>query len=119
MGPPHELDDEARTLLSGERAALEAGLADAEHAVDDVRRARSDADADDEHDPEGSTLSQQWSHTHGLVVSLRERLAENAAAVARLDAGTYGVCVRCGQPVGAARLGARPSAALCVACASR
>ncbi|MBO9554943.1 TraR/DksA C4-type zinc finger protein [Cellulomonas sp.] len=112
-------DDDARTRLDAERADLEARLADAERAEDDVRGARSDADADDEHDPEGSTLSQQWSHTHGLVVSLRERLTENAAAVARLDDGTYGVCVRCGGPVGEERLAARPSAALCIVCASR
>ncbi len=112
-------DDDARTLLTSERAELAARLADAERAEDDVRGARGDADADDEHDPEGSTLSQQWSHTHGLVVSLRERLTENAAAVARLDAGTYGVCVRCGGPVGAERITARPSAALCIGCASR
>ena len=38
------------------------------------------------------------------------------AALARLDAGTYGVCTSCGEPVGADRLEALPAAALCIDC---
>ncbi len=38
------------------------------------------------------------------------------AALARLDAGTYGICVSCGQPIGAARLDALPAAAHCIDC---
>lgn len=36
------------------------------------------------------------------------------AALARLDAGTYGTCIDCGQPIGAARLEVRPEAARCI-----
>jgi RNA polymerase-binding protein DksA len=39
------------------------------------------------------------------------------AALRRLDAGTYGVCVSCGEPVGEARLKARPAATQCRDCA--
>ena len=38
------------------------------------------------------------------------------AALQRLDAGTYGVCERCGQPIPPRRLEALPYATLCVAC---
>jgi len=38
--------------------------------------------------------------------------------LARLAAGSYGVCERCGQPIGEARLAARPAAVLCIGCAS-
>lgn len=38
------------------------------------------------------------------------------AALARIDAGTYGVCVTCGQPIAAARLEALPAAAHCIDC---
>ncbi|HYH93291.1 MAG TPA: TraR/DksA C4-type zinc finger protein [Candidatus Saccharimonadales bacterium] len=38
------------------------------------------------------------------------------AAIARLDDGRYGVCVRCGKPVAPARLEALPWAAHCIAC---
>lgn len=39
------------------------------------------------------------------------------AALSRLDAGTYGTCVTCGDTIGAARLAARPASAECVDCA--
>ena len=38
------------------------------------------------------------------------------AALQRLDDGTYGKCVRCGNPIGAERLEALPYAAYCVSC---
>jgi DnaK suppressor protein len=39
-------------------------------------------------------------------------------AIARVDAGTYGRCTSCDQPIARARLEARPEAATCIACAS-
>jgi DnaK suppressor protein len=38
-------------------------------------------------------------------------------ALARLDAGTYGTCERCGDPIGAPRLRALPYATACIECA--
>ena len=53
-------------------------------------------------------------------LALRDRntvhLAEVDAAIARLDAGTYGACVRCGNPVASERLDALPWAAHCIDC---
>ena len=37
------------------------------------------------------------------------------AALARIDAGTYGTCVDCGQPIAEERLEARPEVARCMA----
>ena len=53
-----------------------------------------------------------------------ESLEENAEqlvheidiAVARIDAGTYGICARCGQPIPEDRLEAVPYATLCLDC---
>lgn len=39
------------------------------------------------------------------------------AALARLSEGTYGDCVKCGEPIGAARLAALPDTPFCKACA--
>ena len=39
-------------------------------------------------------------------------------ALARLDAGTYGVCQRCGKAINPRRLEALPYVALCVECAA-
>jgi DnaK suppressor protein len=53
-------------------------------------------------------------------LALRDRntvhLAEIDAAMARLDAGTYGQCTSCGKPVADERLEALPWAALCIDC---
>ncbi len=40
-------------------------------------------------------------------------------ALLRIENGTYGECVRCGDAIGDKRLEARPEAALCFSCASR
>jgi DnaK suppressor protein len=46
----------------------------------------------------------------------RQHLEAIDAALARLDAGTYGRCTTCGNPVALERLEALPWAALCIDC---
>lgn len=46
-----------------------------------------------------------------------QQIAEIEAAIRRLDAGTYGVCVSCGEPIGDGRLKVRPAATQCRDCA--
>jgi DnaK suppressor protein len=45
-----------------------------------------------------------------------DELAQVEAALARLDAGSFGTCADCGESIGAARLAVMPSAARCAAC---
>lgn len=45
-------------------------------------------------------------------------LRQTEAALARLDEGTYGLCLVCGQHIGFARLLAAPGAERCVTCQS-
>jgi DnaK suppressor protein len=45
-----------------------------------------------------------------------QHLAAVDAALARLDAGTYGRCTECHRPVAPERLEALPWAALCIEC---
>lgn len=51
-----------------------------------------------------------------LRSNAEDLIAEIDTALARLDAGTYGACARCGQPIGAERLAALPYATLCLRC---
>jgi len=44
-------------------------------------------------------------------------IARIDAALARIEAGDYGWCLRCGEPVGEKRLALDPATALCIACA--
>ena len=51
-----------------------------------------------------------------LVSKLRDTLRDVEDALGRMNAGTYGACERCGQPVGDERLEALPAARLCLRC---
>ena len=44
----------------------------------------------------------------------REHLADIDAALAKVAAGTYGLCEVCGEPIPDGRLEARPTARTCV-----
>ncbi|NUR91691.1 MAG: TraR/DksA family transcriptional regulator [Nonomuraea sp.] len=54
-----------------------------------------------------------------LTLNARDLVAQNERAIARIDAGTYGVCESCHKPIGKERLQAFPRATLCVACKQR
>lgn len=62
-------------------------------------------------------MAATWSQLTGLHEDLEVELAEIDHALARIDAGSYGVCANCGKPIGVARLRARPYAELCIGCA--
>ncbi|GAB7038929.1 MULTISPECIES: TraR/DksA family transcriptional regulator [Catenuloplanes] len=79
--------------------------------------ASRDSNADDEHDPEGTTIGFERAQLTALLAATRERIAEVDDALRRVDAGDYGVCERCRHPIAAARLAARPFARFCISCA--
>lgn len=108
-----------RELLEAERQQALRRLADLTGEFDDVVAASLDSNADDEHDPEGATIAYERAQVSALVQQVEGHLAEVDAALRRLDAGTYGTCERCGQPIGSERLEARPAARTCILCASQ
>ena len=103
----------ARGWLEEERRRTEQRLAALTSDYEGVVAASRDTNADDEHDPEGATIAFERSQVAALVTQAREHLAEIAAALTRLEDGSYGVCERCGQPIAAKRLEARPTARRC------
>jgi RNA polymerase-binding protein DksA len=110
--------DRWRSLLEAERAETRARLASLAQDYDGVVDASRDTNADDEHDPEGATIAFERSQIGALLRQVRDHLAEIDAASERLDAGTFGTCERCGEPIGDARLEARPVARTCIRCAA-
>ena len=110
--------DDARRRLAEEREQTLERLSSLTGDYDSVVAASLDTNADDEHDPEGATIAFERSQIGSLVKQVERHLAEVDAAIARLDAGTYGVCERCGSPIGAERLEALPAARTCIRCAS-
>jgi len=85
-------------------------------AIADMRTARSLTFADDEHDPEGSTVSLDQARDDALLTRTEHSLVELRAAQQRLAEGRYGRCERCGRAIPAERLLARPEARYCVPC---
>ena len=108
-----------RTLLDAERRETLARLATLTGDFDALVEASEGSNADDEHDPEGATIAFERSQVDALARQAREHLREIDAALARLDAGVYGTCERCGRPISAGRLEARPTARTCIDCAGR
>ena len=53
----------------------------------------------------------------GQGALIAKEIASVKRALARIEDGTYGECVRCGEDIAPARLDARPEAALCINCA--
>ena len=51
-----------------------------------------------------------------LVDRLRDQLRDVDRALKKIDAGTYGICDRCGEVIGTERLEALPYSTLCVKC---
>ena len=102
--------EQLRSAVAGEVSELEADL----RAVFEASR---DSNADDEHDPEGSTIGYERAQLTAVLAATRRRLSDLDDALARLALGRYGVCERCRHPIPAGRLAIRPFARTCVTCA--
>ena len=93
-----------RALLEERRVQAEARVAATAAVLTELTRDREGSNDDDEHDPEGVTLSSEWSRLTGLAEAAASELRQVDDALARMDAGTYGTCVDCGNPIPEARL---------------
>ncbi len=108
-------DIRAALLRKREQARAEIATLDADlHALFEASRS---SNADDEHDPEGSTIAYERAQLTAVLDAARRHLADVGDALDRLDAGGYGVCEVCGDPIPVARLEVRPFARTCVGCA--
>ncbi|MGM7672210.1 TraR/DksA family transcriptional regulator [Microbacterium sp. A93] len=116
------MDDDAqhlRTLLEVLRREADARTDALTATLAELTHDRSSQSDDDEHDPEGVPLSAEWSRLSGLLDGSRTELQQVDDAIARMDAGTYGVCTSCGRRIPVARLRVRPFAERCVPCAEK
>lgn len=109
----------ADVRLRSLRAEAERARAVARAKLSEIRSERAAAVTDDEHDPEGSTLTYEWSLAQAELVAAESSLDQLDAALARVAAGTYGVCVECGRRITQDRLDARPAADTCIDCARK
>jgi DnaK suppressor protein len=108
---------QVRAELESEAAGLRADIA---RAASDIAERLTDSvrDAGDDQADAG-TKAFEREHELALTQNARDLLDQAERALARIDAGTYGVCESCGQPIGKARLLAFPRATLCMGCKQR
>ena len=72
----------------------------------------------DEESGEGDTLNVERERDLALSAQAMGAVDEIDKALAKIEAGTYGICEKCGEPIPRERLRALPYAALCVRCKS-
>ena len=82
--------DAARALLVEKRRETVARLRGLDESWADIVESARDANIDDEHDPEGSTVAVARAQVSSLADEGRGRLAAIDAALARVDTGTFG-----------------------------
>lgn len=68
---------------------------------------------------DSAQVAERRSEALAHIEQARNRLHQVDEALERMDEGTYGVCVDCGEEIPPARLEARPLSIRCVDCASR
>ncbi len=110
---------EQRSLLMAERATYEGQAASLQAEAEALAEDMEPGDTQfDEESGEGGTMSVERERDLTLSAQARVAIDEIDRALAKIDAGSYGICEQCGQPIPKARLKALPYATLCVACKS-
>ncbi len=100
--------DHYRRILSARRDELALATVSAESGVGDQEElSRSDGGDRATADVATDDLLQEAGRDS-------EQLEDIEAALARIDAGTYGICAACGEEIPKARLDAVPWAILCI-----
>jgi RNA polymerase-binding transcription factor DksA len=108
--PSAELTATLRASLEEERGQLQAQLAE----LDD------DSDLSyDENFADSAQVAGQQGANRALAGQLKENLSEVERALQKMEAGTYGICERCGKEIAEARLEAMPATPFCIDDAGR
>jgi DnaK suppressor protein len=113
------MDESAiRHVLNAERATTLARIQAMQADLDAIVAASANANADDEHDPEGSTIAYERAQVAALLAGAQSNLGDLDSALARLSAGEYSICERCHSQISAERLAALPAVRTCFVCAN-
>jgi RNA polymerase-binding transcription factor len=106
----------AAKTLADERARLVYQLT--ELGADESGDLTGEMDFGDAFADAGAATAER-TETIGIVDNLKKQLDDVNAAIAKIDAGTYGLCDRCGKAISADRLEFRPMSVLCIDCKSK
>ena len=73
----------------------------------------------DQHPGDNATELSDTDREKAILEAAADQRKQVEAALARIEDGSYGTCVDCGQPISDARLQVRPEAARCIECQSK
>ena len=115
-----EQQDTFRSRLTQERERIQGDLdtLDAEIAVLGVGQQAEGSGAGNHLADDATDIAEQ-ERDLALIGTLQERMREVDRALEHLEAGTYGICEHCGEPIPVERLDVRPFATSCVDCQSQ
>ena len=120
QGFPVKTLDRLRRLLEEDRETYMRQAHDLAAEAEALASERESGDTQfDEESGEGDTLNVERERDLALSASAQQAVEEIERALTRMEAGTYGICERCGKKISVARLEALPFAALCIDCKSR
>src|SRR5213592_4970609 len=102
-----DVSPDLRARLVGDRAATDAQAEALRRELAGVIAAQADVATDDEHDPEGATIAFERARLTALIEQSERSIDALDRALARIDAGSYGVCRICGAGIAPERLAAR------------
>jgi DnaK suppressor protein len=108
---------ELRETLVADAERLRTEIRAAETEIGQLLREGGEGAGNDQADVGSNTFERD--HEMSMAKNARANLELVEGAVKRIDAGTYGVCESCGNPVGKMRLQAFPRATLCMECKQR
>ena len=112
--PKKEADDLRERLLT-ERAELESQLATLEENTFAASQSEMTGEvAFDDETADAGTATFERERDLSIENNIRDLLAKIDRALQRMDAGTYGICDRCGKPIEKARVKALPYVDLCI-----
>jgi DnaK suppressor protein len=100
--------------LDRRQQALTAAIAEERRRIDNEALSQLDAEVGDQVDQAFVMTSVEMER--GLIDRYTEELEQIAAVRERLASGVFGQCLDCGEPIGALRLQAQPTAVRCTDC---
>ncbi len=96
------------------RAALEEERTHLVHQIDELTAGGEiELDFDGNFADSGQVAAEQGENKV-LAESLQDQLDDVQSALSKIDEGTYGLCVKCGNQIGEARLEAMPATPYCI-----
>jgi RNA polymerase-binding protein DksA len=108
-----------KKALIAERERLGREIADLDADLSESLEDSSEESPYDQHMAETAAVTLDREIDLTLEENARAGIAQLDRALVKLESGSYGVCDKCGDPIGEDRLKVAPFATLCIECKRR